>query len=154
MDKSFNIIIDTREKKPWSLECPSILQKTYRKLATGDYSVDGYEDIFCIDRKASVAEIALNINQKRFHKELARMQKMPHAYILLEADFDELINFPMKSSLPDRIKKKIRVSGQYILKCIARMNIKYGVHFVFCGNRERAQKYAISIMKEIVNNER
>lgn len=152
MNRSFNVIVDTREKKPWDLTNPSILELEYRKLDTGDYSIPGYEDQFCIDRKMSVAEIAGNINQKRFHKELGRMKSMSHAYILLEASCTEVLTFPASADLPQRIRDKIKVSGAYILKCIARMEVKYGVHFVFCGNRANAQTVAIALMKEFLEH--
>lgn len=145
---SFNVIIDTREQIPWELVHESILGTEYKKLDTGDYSIPGYEHDFCIDRKMSVAEIAQNINQKRFHKELARMNKMSHPYILLEASCTDVLNFPYGANLPKRVMDKIKVSGPYILKCITRMQIKYGVNFIFCGNRANAQTVAICILRE------
>ena len=52
------IIIDTREQKPW--EFPGHTTAV-QKLDTGDYSVEGLEDILCIERKQNTSEFAKNI---------------------------------------------------------------------------------------------
>ncbi len=62
-NEDFNIIVDTREQQPWNF-------KTYgtvsQKLDTGDYSIEGLENLVAIERKKSVNEFATNITEKRF----------------------------------------------------------------------------------------
>lgn len=149
-DKSFEVIIDTREKNPWELTSSSIREVSYEGIKTGDYTVRGLEGVLCIERKKSVAELAQNINQKRFKNELERMREFRWKYLLLEADLQEVIDFPKGADLPPKVLEKIRVSGAYLLKCINRMESKYGVHFIFCGNRYNASWVATNLMKEAV----
>ena len=53
----FTIIIDTREQQPWTFEHYTTAN---RKLDTGDYSVEGLENLLAIERKKSINEIANN----------------------------------------------------------------------------------------------
>ena len=149
-NKNFNVIVDTREKLPWSLSSSCIRETKYEKLRTGDYSVEGLEEDLCIERKMSVSEIAQNVNQKRFKKELERMMTYRWRYILLEAHMQEVVDYPHASDLPPNVLNKIKVSGSYLLKCINRMEASYGVHFIFCGNSYNAAWVAINLMKEAV----
>ena len=64
--RPFTIIKDTREKQGYTFQ-PSKTQyhvckgMVSRKLDTGDYSLEGLEDKICIERKASVVELANNV---------------------------------------------------------------------------------------------
>lgn len=151
MSRSFTVVVDTREKLPWRLEDPSIINHVSKKLDTGDYTIEGLEDVLCIDRKASVSEIANNINQKRFHKELERIRLIPHAFIILEATADDIFNFPYTADLPPRVKNRIRINGKYLMRCLVRMQIEYGFNIIFGGSREHSQIIAIDIMKDVLS---
>ena len=59
----FTIIVDTREQTPWEFGFHNTAK---RKLDTGDYSMEGYESLFTIERKRSVSEIANNLSENRF----------------------------------------------------------------------------------------
>lgn len=150
MSSSFNVIVDTREKSPWDLTSSSIREIKYQKLDTGDYSVEGLEDQLCIERKMSVSEIAQNVNQKRFANELERMLGFRWKYLLIEATFDEVSNFPVLSDLPPNILKRLKVKGPYLVKCLTRMQTKYDLHVIYCGNRSNASWIAQNLMKEAV----
>ena len=45
---NIKIIVDTREQQPWDFE---FHETAKAKLDTGDYSVEGLENILCIERK-------------------------------------------------------------------------------------------------------
>lgn len=49
----FTIIIDTREQQPWEFEHYSTAS---RKLDTGDYSIEGLENLFTIERKKALVK--------------------------------------------------------------------------------------------------
>jgi len=155
-DPSFNVIVDTREKNPWQLTSSCIRDTIYKKIDAGDYTVEGLEDILCIERKMSVAEIAQNVTTKRFVKALERMSECRFKYLLLEATLDDVINYPKGADLPPKALERVRITGGYVLRCINRMEVKYGIHFIFCGNRYNASWVATNIMKEavrIIDNE-
>ena len=87
MKNKFVVIRDTREhkNKGWYFKesefCQGMVEK---KLDTGDYSIEGLEDVLCIERKASVSEIAANLVDKRFDRELDRMESFKYRFLILE----------------------------------------------------------------------
>ena len=142
----FNIIVDTREQKPWVFsDCNTIA----KKLDTGDYSIEGLESLLCIERKNSVSEIANNIIEKRFANEIERMQDYLYKYVLLEFNLEDVLLYPIGSSVPKRVWSKIRVKSAYILKFLTDMQIKHDIHVIFCGSASNAEKMAFSIMKRV-----
>lgn len=151
-NKYFNIIVDTREQKPWDFN--DTFDITKAKLDTGDYSIEGLENILCIERKSSVNEISNNITEKRFKDVLDRMAGYPHAHILFEFDLYDILQFPKNSGIPPKLWKNLRITPLYLLKYITEINITYGVHTHFCGNRQNAQALAVSIMKRVNEQQR
>ena len=147
-----NIIIDTREQTPWHFEKTSATT-TFRKLDTGDYAIDGMEDILCIERKKTVSEIATNITDSRFKRELERMAEFRHKILILEFDYRHIDSFPEGSKIPKRLKDKVRIRGPYIIKCLSRMITKYGITVLTCSNAIYAEHVAYSIMKEVYEEE-
>lgn len=148
---SFTVIIDTKEKHPWSFCSAAILEIKYQHLQTGDYTVEGLESVLCIERKRSVSELATNIHEPRFADELQRMTLFPYRYLLLESSLQKVIDYPMYEDLPPKILKKIKLSGKYILKCLNRIQVKYGVNIIYCGNTTNAIWVATNLMKEVVD---
>lgn len=146
MIDDFTVIIDTREQLPWEFELHATAK---RKLDTGDYSIEGLEDILCIERKRSVSEIANNISEKRFKDVLDRMSKMRYPFMLFEFDLEDIYSFPVGSDIPKKLWDNLKISANYILKYITLIQLNYGVHILFCGGPENAEKMAVSIMKRV-----
>jgi hypothetical protein len=143
----FTIIIDTREQTPWEFEHYTTAN---HKLDTGDYSIQGLEHIFTIERKKSVSEIANNITEPRFKDVLDRLQKFQHKFILLEFTLNNVLDYPVGSTVPKKMWNTMKITGKYILKHLTEINIKYGIHTIYCGNRDNAEEVALSIMKRMV----
>ena len=153
----FNIIVDTREQTPWTFSSASVGEIKHQKLDTGDYSIEGLEDVLCIERKKSVAEIAGNVTDKRFTRELERMAKFRFKFLILEFDYYSIDIFPQGSGIPKPQQAKIKISGSYIMKVLSEIQTKYDIHVVTCMNDKYAEHVAINIMKrvsEIIENER
>lgn len=142
----FTIIIDTREQTPWEFGFHNTAK---RKLDTGDYSIEGYESLFTIERKRSVSEIANNITESRFKDVLERMGNIPHSFMLMEFEVDEIYTFPVGSDVPKKMWDKLKISGNYIMKYLIEAQLKYNIHILFCGDPSNAEKVAVSIMKRI-----
>lgn len=53
MVDKFSIIRDTREKEGWNFDFYSSCAIESRGLKTGDYTLEGLEEILCIERKAN-----------------------------------------------------------------------------------------------------
>ena len=150
MPRSFTVIVDTREKNPWNLNSSRVLGREITKLDTGDYTVEGVEDKLCIDRKASVSELAQNVTTKRFVNELKRIKEFPHAFLILEFSASDVFNFPDSANLPLAVKKKIRVNGNFLMRCLSRMQIKYDFNIIFAGNRSNAERIAVNLMEDVL----
>ena len=150
----FNVIIDSREQTPWDLTsvCSEIDDITVRKLITGDYAIEGLEDILCFERKASVSELANNITTKRFENELIRMSKIKYSFLMLEFNVDDILQYPIGSNIPRKIWSKLRVKSEFIMSSISRMQIKYGINVVFCGDASNAALIATNIMWRLYRN--
>lgn len=145
----FTVIIDTREQHPWELKHYT---KASRKLDTGDYSVEGFEELLCIERKYSVSEFVNNMGEKRFRDVLDRMSKYKYAYIIMEFNFSDILNFPIGSTIPKKVWDKLKITPSYIIKYITDIQMKYGIHVLFCDSVSGAEKMALSIMRRVVEN--
>jgi ERCC4-type nuclease len=142
----FTIIVDTREQHAWEFGHHTTAR---RKLDTGDYSIEGLENLLCIERKQSVSEIANNITEKRFMNVLERMSEIPHRFMLFEFDLEDVYSFPMGSDIPKSKWNKLRVSSNYIMKFLSLININYNIHTMFCGDADNAEKMAVRIMRTV-----
>jgi ERCC4-type nuclease len=142
----YTIIIDTREQQPWTFDNHITANQ---KLDTGDYSIQGLEHLLAIERKKSVAEIANNISEKRFVDVLERLSKIPYKFILLEFSLDDVYNFPIGSDIPKKLWPKLKISPKYLLKYLTEIQLKYGIHVIYCGDKSNAEKMAESIMKRV-----
>ena len=144
--EDFTIIVDSREQLPWEFGFHTTSRK---KLNTGDYSIEGMESIFTIERKMSVSEIATNITENRFKDVLDRLSKIPHAYMIMEFDVEDIYTFPVGSDIPKKMWDKLRIKGNYIMKILMQSSIDHNIHILFCGDSSNAERTAISLIKRI-----
>lgn len=142
----FTIIVDTREQLPWEFGFHTTSRK---KLDTGDYSIQGMESIFTIERKMSVSEIATNITENRFKDVLNRLSQIPHAFLIMEFDIEDIYTFPVGSDIPKKMWDKLRIKGNYIIKILLEASINHNIHLLFCGDSSNAERTAISLIKRI-----
>jgi len=146
----FLVIKDTREKDGWYFKESNYCQGMIdQKLDTGDYSVQGLEDVLCIERKGSVSEIANNIVDKRFDRELDRMKEFKYKFLILEFGIKDIMSFPEGSDIPRAKWNKIRIKGSFILKRLAEIQTKYDIHVVACEDKACAWHMTSSIMKRV-----
>lgn len=138
VDNRYVAIRDTRERSghgwsfPESVACGGTVR---RKLDTGDYSLEGYEHVFTVDRKGSVGEFAQNLFQPRFHRELERMSSMKLAVVLLEFDFEALNAWPKNSGVPLAKRRFMKVTKSVLLAQFWKIKMKYPhVEFLFAGD--------------------
>ena len=146
IDHNFQIIIDTREQQPWVFDNYAVSNE---KLDTGDYSIKGFENILCIERKKSVSEIANNVTEKRFKDVVARMAKCKYSFLLLEFELDDILKYPVGSNVPKKMWDKLKVSPNYIIKHLVELQIFFDIKVLFCGGPSNAEKIALSIMKKV-----
>lgn len=154
-DEPYEVIRDTREKdgRGWFFdESERCAGTTIRKLDTGDYSLVGYENTLCVERKGSVTEIARNVSSEwtRFTKEMKRMKKFKYKFLVLEFDLYDVIRFPMGTNIPPARRKSMQMNGAFILKRLHEITVNYGVSVVFVG--KYGKHWASSLFKRVVEN--
>lgn len=151
--KKYTVFRDTREQQGWVWKsddfCDGMKDVT---LATGDYTIKGYEDYLIVERKASVSELARNITEDRFEREMERLTLFPYPYIVLEFGFSDVMAFPKGAGLPPKVMKQIKVTPNFILSRIAEYEIKYGVRFHFCDNRSNAMWFVSNLFRKVANS--
>ena len=147
--------VDTREKKPYGwTENDWCTGYIVEKLDVGDYSLVGYEDILTIERKASTAEIATNISEPRFEKELEKMSKFKYSFMICEFNMEDIVQFPINSGIPQHKWEKVRVTNKYILKKMIEYQVAFNIKIIYCGNPYNSWLTVNSIFKRVMECEK
>lgn len=148
----YTVIKDTREQEGWFFapydKCEGMEIGT---MHTGDYTLKGYEDVVCVERKASVSEIAMNLGRKKkpFQEEIERMKDFHFSFLILEFSMDDVLKYPEGSKVPRAARSKVKVTGKYLLKCLMEFEIWYNTKIIFCGNKQNAFLVTNSIFKRL-----
>ncbi len=122
-----NIIVDSREQKPYSF--PDHLV-TLAGLKVGDYSLKGYEDRVSIERKTlSDLTGSLTMGRARFERELARGSQMPYFALVIECQLEDILRGEYRS----------KMLSQAVLGSLTAFSIRYRLPIFFTGNREGGQ---------------
>jgi hypothetical protein len=145
---NYTILRDTQEKKGWIFsKYKSCLGTVDQKLPTGDYTIDGLEHLLCIERKGTVSELAMNVHEERFDRELVRMEEFEYPFIILEFSMEDLIKFP--AQLPKNVRAKIKYTGYYLLRKVINYQLIHPkIHILFCGRK--GKDVASSIFKRVL----
>lgn len=151
--EGFTVIRDTREQNGWIWEpndrCAGMIDKT---LPTGDYTIVGAESTLCIERKASVSEIANNLSEKRFPKFLDRFSKFKYAFLIAECSFEDVIKFPTNSNVPVYLWDKLYMKGKLLIKKITEIQLQYNLNIIWAGSPSNGRLMADSIFKRVYDD--
>lgn len=154
MKKTYKVIRDTREQAEgngWWFEAGDrCLGTVSAKLDTGDYSLEGLEDILCIERKASTGEFAKNIIESRFERELERMETFKYPFIILEFTIADILTFPRNSGIPPYKWKDLQITSQFMMKRFIEFQMQYKTKIITTG-QYYGHKVAESIFKRIID---
>jgi len=148
----YTVIKDSREREGYFFSkfnnCNGMIEE---KLDTGDYSIVGFEDKICIERKGCVEELAVNLGQQKyaFLNEIERMKAYEHRFLVLEFSFEDLINFPDETKIPEDKRKTLKITGKYMLKCLMEFEIYENVHVIFANDKHNAFLFVSSILKRL-----
>lgn len=137
------IIIDTREQRPYSFE-----NSITTKLDTGDYSLEGYTDKICVERKSIDDYVQTLIRHRdRFKKELKRMENLDHACIVVECSLLNILRGEYTS----------KAFPASIIGMTMSIIIAFKVPVFFCGDRKASklftEKYLMRAFKELNKKE-
>lgn len=144
--KPFKIIRDSREKKGhgWYFRATAHCDgMDVRKLETGDYSVEGYEDMIMIERK-SIPDLwgSLLAGRDRFMREMDRAKKIPARYLVIEGTLKDV-----QKGVPPRFST---VRSDYIIANLISLEQKYGIHVIFTDkDKSIAQAHVRALLKKL-----
>jgi ERCC4-type nuclease len=113
LEVPFTVLIDSRENAPYGFQGlradakdhhrELIIETKWQGLPTGDYSIDGFADCLCVERK-SAADLysTLGSGRARFEREHERMAEMVaaggYACVVIEASASSLFSRPPPNS--------------------------------------------------------
>lgn len=148
--KNFTVVKDVKEQLGWQFgesdQCKGMIMKN---LPTGDYTIVGSETKVIIERKGSLGEFSRNICEDRFYRELERLNKILHPYLLLEFDMETVHSFPINSGIPSKIWPQLKISSGFILKKLIEIETNYPrIKILFVGNH--GEEVATAIFKRII----
>lgn len=161
---------DTREQNPFDLTFQTVQKK---KLNCGDYTTSLLLDVCAIERKATTAEVYLNLgrkkNKERFFRELEKLRLLPNPIVLCCFPESFVYEFPENSSIPkhryatsyevasgkfakgQRIDAwgELKISGKRLRSLLYEVNDLVPV--VFCDNKLAGEKFALQMFEELEN---
>lgn len=142
----FTIVIDTREQRPYPF---TGLATQVGTLATGDYSILGYEDKIAVERKGKEDAWACVAGEReRFERCLERLAGLHRAAIVIECD---LRDFSVRPSYIQRVTPATAV-GSFIS-----WSVKYQIQLFWCDTRAYAERvvvrYLAGYLKHCTNGE-
>ena len=130
------IIIDTREQIPYTFaEYDVDVQPA--TLAAGDYSLAGLECLAAIERKELSDLIGcITTGRDRFTRELQRLKAYRCRAVIIEADVGQVYAGDYRS----------KVKPQSVIGSISSWQTRYGVPFVWAGNRDQAEDMTFRLL--------
>lgn len=143
---SLKIIVDTREQDGLSFEGHRGVESMRSGLKTGDYSVQGYEDKICFERK-SVADLVGTLigGHERFLREMDRMKDFKVKYILVERTAGAVYRYCEKQGWEYKF--------DVIMQSLLAYAYHYQVRVRFCKDREDMATYIVKKSREFLKEQ-
>jgi ERCC4-type nuclease len=102
-DAPLQIIVDTREQRPWTFENYNVTVKR-AGLRSGDYSLAGHEDQIALERKSLDDLVqSLSHGRDRFEREVERLSALSFAAVLVEASAEDIARHRYQSMMNRRV---------------------------------------------------
>lgn len=130
MDR-LHIVIDSREQQPFEFPAERV-GAIRRALPAGDYSLEGRETEFAVERK-SLADFVQTVirGRERFRKELLRLKGYRRACVVIEGGMPDIT--------------QARYSGgahpASVLGAMISIIVDYGIPVYLCGDRQHACRF-------------
>lgn len=142
MDR-ITLILDTREQDGLDFSKFRDVDVARQGLKTGDYSIQGYEDEICFERK-SVPDLVGTLigDHSRFLKEIERMKSFEEKYILVEHTAGTVYRYCERKGWENKFDIIIQSLLAYACHC--------GIRVRFCKNRDEMSAYIVRKSKEFL----
>ena len=149
-NESFTILYDDRENNHWQFLSNRWTMKK-KRLKTGDYSIEGFEDVVAIEKKSGFEELFANLTGKerpRFERFLRRLSKYPIKCIIVE---DELRHLERVWMIMKRKAPKTRLLPSTIPYWVAKIVVEYKIPVLFVPDCYQKVLTVESVFAEVVN---
>ena len=143
MTTKLTIITDTREQTELDFSGFRGVESVRSGLKTGDYSVQGYEDKICFERK-SVPDLVGTLigGHERFLREMDRMKGFQVKYILVEHTAGTVYRYCERHG--------VEYKFDTIIQSLLAYAYHYRVRVRFCKNREDMADYIVKKSREFL----
>lgn len=144
------ITVDTREQLPYPFD--TIKSEHFdhtvisKGMKTGDYGLTmtstKKEDHIVLERK-SLADLysSLTSNRLRFEKEIVRMTEFGYAAVIVEADWQAILNPNSALTRPTLVRPK-SIAGTMIA-----WEQRHNIHFHLCPTRAFAERFTFRMLE-------
>ena len=135
------IITDSREQLPYNFQGYDV-EIVKAGLPAGDYSLPGAESVVAIERKTidDLIGCLMGKDRERFARELARLRPYVLAAVVCECTLEDVARGRYTSNM----------KPQAALQSIIAMQVRYGVPFVWAGNRNGGEYYTHGVLSKYV----
>ncbi len=139
--------MDDREKKPWGEAAFGADVKIVKtRLKTGDYTIEGMDKLFVVERKRNWQELYMNSVGKyreSFIRMLRRLREFPFAFMIIEDSFDTLFTFRTWSGLS--------IDRGLLLNMVVNIQLEYGVQVMTVGKAPRCYPIVGAIFRKAID---
>ena len=130
--EGFVLCIDTREQKSLFARVPKGLTIMSKTLVAGDYSVLGFEDCICFERKSFDIFPYVSSEREKTLKKMKQFWSMEFVGLTIEIRESELYQFQQHTKVHPEVTRAALTSFM----------IRYGVH-VYIGSRENCSRWLL-----------
>jgi ERCC4-type nuclease len=127
----FTLIVDTREQRPLFTRIPKGLTVMSKTLINGDYSVLGFENLICFERKSADLWPYV-IDHEKTKAKMLRFKSMEFVGLIIELKEHEIYQF----------QQHTRVHPETVRGALTSFQVRYGVH-VYMGTRENCSRWLL-----------
>ena len=137
------IRVDTREQQPLEFENCATVRGT---IKTGDYSLEGDQDRFAVERKSLPDLIQSLAIQKNWIRELKKVRRaraagFPRLFYVLECNREDIEHFNYS------IFTRGRINAAFIFHQLSILEYVHGVHCLFSGDAIGAARDISRLLK-------
>ena len=132
---NFIFLQDSREQMPLFVDKPKGLIIKVKALKFGDYSIQGFEDKICFERK-QMSDLYSYVGKERDRtvKKLIQLRSLDFAALVVEVSYEDL-EIPYSYSS--------RITPEMIRQFMVSVNIRYGIHTFCTRDRRQMERYLL-----------
>jgi len=129
------LIQDSREQAPLFVDKPKGLVIKVKALKFGDYSLQGFEDRICFERK-QMSDLYSYVGKERDRtvKKLIQLRELNFAALIVESSYEDL-EIPYSYSS--------RITPEMIRQFLVSVNVRYGIHTFCTRDRRQMERYLL-----------